>query len=88
MNTCDTCKWWGDPLVGYSAEGTKVFAQRHCENELLNGNEDIRCGENGASAERDMPAWISTGPKFGCAHHEPKFSFPNLGSLHPAPVTP
>jgi hypothetical protein len=64
MNTCDTCKWWGDKDI--SAGENMSF----CEKDLMPGIPDSIQAE-------DIPkfsgyARIVTGPKFGCIHHEPK----------------
>ncbi len=73
MNTCKTCKWWGEPV--------NDMIQRACQNPKL--AED---GYDFSIHKRTLPAAIDsahpsasddfgicffTGPSFGCIHHSP-----------------
>lgn len=64
MNTCDTCKWWIEPKEGYDHRDMGT-----CENDKLIsiGSDMLSAGEVWSS-----PCQPSTGPKFGCIHHELK----------------
>ena len=68
MNTCDTCKWWGERQE--KGGGTAVWCEmRFCRHPKLDSNEDL----DGADVSSiDGYGDIETGPKFGCIHHEPK----------------
>lgn len=61
MNTCDTCRHWGsEPYV--QGETT-----HQCGNERIGEND----GDDSISIEGYEYECITTGPKFGCAHHCP-----------------
>lgn len=59
MNTCDTCKWWtGRHGIDRGRD------HRNCEHPKL--DTVAKFAPDGANA----PWGVSTGPKFGCVHHE------------------
>lgn len=61
MNTCDTCKWW---------VRIEEFKTGFCTNENIgNGDDKIDGMETNVDYYKII---ITTGPKFGCIHHEPK----------------
>lgn len=65
MNTCDTCKWWIEHI-----ETEQEYQHHQCTNPKF-GNGDSE------SDGLDLDDYyegisITTGPKFGCIHHEPK----------------
>lgn len=73
MSTCDSCKWWG--------EGAPLFwDKRRCDHPKLRneGGGLFVYGESDDLNPLDDPATSlpankpSTGPKFGCVHHDPK----------------
>lgn len=74
MNTCDTCKHWGN-LMSVSATGCVGVSKRYtaytkgtCANPKLDG-----LSVDGAEPcdTEGYCAWLDTGAKFGCIHHEP-----------------
>lgn len=75
MNTCDTCKHWGD----YNADGMYDSSRPAFEGTkiCLNPKLGIRgiAKEDGCSCaayEDHQTGQLSPGPKFGCVHHDPK----------------
>lgn len=84
MNTCKTCKWWTAPN---ERQQHSISSFRECENPLLNqygfaenaggfsGADTIPGTSNQACPGAGDPnggVWFSTGPDFGCIHHEEK----------------
>lgn len=71
MNTCDTCKWWGE-----SAEYSEY---RVCENTKLDDGKR----PDGAQPEAldDTGIHFATGPKFGCIHWQLKHWQPSPEEL-------
>jgi hypothetical protein len=63
MNTCETCKWWDGRGFHHSNWGT----QRRCISEKADSVDD-----DAMFAESDDVAYVITGPRFGCIHHELK----------------
>ncbi len=60
MNTCDTCKWWGDDPYD---NGEEVIEWIHsCDNPM---NDQARPDTQGSMLS-------VCGCKFGCIHHESK----------------
>ena len=71
MNTCDTCKWWSDEcdvIKGLTQAVTKG-EHKFCNNEKVYSGCDLL---DGLSDNADVFYGLTTGPKFGCIHHEPK----------------
>ena len=69
MNTCDTCKWWGEPETELRPSwGIILKGMARC------GNEKLDSGLNSSIvSDYDAPTQgFTTGPKFGCVHYEPK----------------
>jgi len=78
MNTCNTCKWW-------VSRGKEVSFFGKCSNPKVNEYRlsdwnlsedgisfDSACPESAESFAQDEPEkqFFTTGPKFGCIHHE------------------
>lgn len=64
MNTCDTCKWWIE-LIDTPSE----YQHHICSNEKIgNGDSEL----DGLNDNADYDYGVTTGPKFGCIHHESK----------------
>lgn len=69
MNTCDTCKHWADKL----ADGTPYENKSghrlclHPKVDMPNGSDN-----DGLDSNADYDYGVTTGPKFGCIHHEVK----------------
>jgi hypothetical protein len=62
MNTCKTCKWW------IEHRESKAERLHHiCTNPNIGNGDDET---NGLSDNADHDYGISTGPDFGCIHHE------------------
>ncbi len=63
MNTCDSCKWW-----------TREQEQSHkyCGHPYVIETrwEPGKCSQPAADCVITPIGGISTGPKFGCVHHE------------------
>lgn len=67
MNTCDTCKWWQTTEIDgrvYPIGGS----HKYCHNEKLKACDE----EDGLNDNADTFYGLTTGPRFGCVHHEPK----------------
>ena len=66
MNTCDTCRHWD--------QGPYVPGEitRRCNNPRI-GYRDPQ--QDSISLEGYEVEGITTGPKFGCVHHEAKYVF-------------
>lgn len=63
--TCDSCKWWdskpdGKEPITHECNSSKLghFAE---------GNDALVSHD-----AEGYSSYVSTGPKFGCIHHEPK----------------
>lgn len=67
MNTCSTCKWWGeDDYVGYrDCRHPKLDLKRQWP-EPLEADGVIDHGMDAGYQD------LYTGPSFGCVHHEAK----------------
>lgn len=71
MNTCDTCKWWGNKKEAYSDTGSDNI--KPCGSPCIDTDytgED--CAEVENNGHQDERSFFITGPKFGCVHHESK----------------
>ena len=72
VNTCDTCKWWGaEPYGSYIESSTGNIKQR-VHHDCTCPKLRAWCDEDGLADNADYDYGLSTGPKFGCIHHEPK----------------
>lgn len=69
MNTCDSCKWWNSLLGDRYRSEFNAFGK--CRNEKL--EMELPYSLDGLSAGESSSGEIpTTGPKFGCIHHEIK----------------
>lgn len=71
MKTCDTCKFWNpaesqaDAGWGGQCDHFKMLSEQK-----QNISEPPSDDSTVARAHDYYPAYLSTGPKFGCIHHE------------------
>lgn len=65
MNTCDTCKWW----IHHGYVSLIGNNHRVCENPKI---QESNTGDDEMGYPYDEGGYMSTGPNFGCIHHEPK----------------
>ena len=70
MNTCDTCKWWGD-VSRCDITGNQYGQNKQCDHIVRDGGVSY---ESSVSPIHDnnYRSDLYTGPKFGCIHHEAK----------------
>lgn len=69
MNTCETCKFWGDLQVSRSEDLHLV--RLACGYTHMNHGFGM-IDDSGALPEDNHMGRILTGPCFGCIHHDPK----------------
>ena len=67
MNTCDTCRWWGN-VRGQISEGSK----KKCEHISVSEREVPFDEAVSPLHDGNFVSDLFTGPKFGCVHHEGK----------------
>lgn len=89
MNTCKTCKWWGEERSwegGFSPENRATFTDtyrdcNHPKHDVSVFTADEKKKLSGAVTKTEAPSdglsveydgVLSTGPDFGCIHHEQK----------------
>lgn len=65
MNTCDTCKHWGES--GFTTNPNGHNPCMHPKVDMPDGQD-----EDGIDSNADYDYGITTGPKFGCIHWEGK----------------
>lgn len=63
MNTCDTCKHWGE---GHRCESDDF---KFCTHPKVGGSED---GPDTVTIYHDIDSGMMMGPKFGCIHWNQK----------------
>lgn len=66
METCKTCKWWGEPTSGGMVKKT----HRACLNDDKIGEEAREGDLDTLVYPYDEGAYLYAGPDFGCVHHE------------------
>lgn len=70
VNTCKTCRWWGNPE--YKNGGVVLTGDfRTCGSpKIVYGYHEDLPALDGAAAENDEGWGFTPGPDFGCIHHE------------------
>jgi len=67
VDTCKTCKWWGNPTVGISNFLTDAgFKECMCKAMDWPGGSTPSAGK----FVDFLPNTFMTGPDFGCVYHE------------------
>lgn len=64
MNTCDTCKWWGDECK------PSIKSYRYCARVTKDDGTEPPDGFTVTDGEPFNEGTFATGPKFGCVHWE------------------